>query len=95
MLNEILLYPNNELLINGLYRSKITYFKHTEQGIILNVTPISQEDYIQDDLDVMYDVSNYLFDLYLKDSRLAHKLIRPKYWYSDVYKRWVFEFPFK
>lgn len=95
MRNEILLFPNNELLINALYRSRITHYLTSQQGIRLHISPISTSDHIEDDLDVMFDVGEYLFQLYLKDPRIANKLVRPKYHYNDKVKSWVFTFNFK
>ena len=95
MRNEILLFPNNEILVNGLYRTRITHYLTSQQGIRLHVSPISTTDHIEDDLDVMESIADYLFDLYLKDPRIANKLIRPKYHYNDKVRSWVFTFAFK
>lgn len=56
MRNEILLFPNNEILINALYRTKITHYVTSQQGIRLHISPISSYSHIEDDLDVMFDV---------------------------------------
>lgn len=56
MRNEILLFPNNEILINALYRTKITHYVTSQQGIRLHISPISSSSHIEDDLDVMFDV---------------------------------------
>ena len=93
--NEILLFPNNEILVNGLYRTKITRHTRSNHGIRLHISPISTADHIEDDLDVMFDIGEYLFNLYLKDPRIANKLIRPKYYYSKQSRSWIFIFNFK
>lgn len=95
MNNEIILYPNNELLVNALYRTKITYARITDNEIILNVSPISLNDHIEDDLDIMEDISEYFFQLYLKDPKLASKIKRPRYYYSDTYKHWFISYQLK
>ena len=56
MTNEVLLYPNNEILINALYRTKITHHTRSQHGIRLHISPISTSDHIEDDLDVMFDM---------------------------------------
>jgi len=93
--NEILLFPNNEILVNGLYRTKITRHTRSNHGIRLCISPISTADHIEDDLDAMFDIGEYLFNLYLKDPRIANKLIRPKYYYSKQSRSWIFIFNFK
>ena len=95
MTNEILLYPNNEILVNALYRTKITHHTRSQYGIRLHISPISTSDHIEDDLDVMFDIGEYLFNLYLKDPRIANKLVRPKYYYNNKVRSWVFTFGFK
>ena len=95
MNNEILLFPNNVILINALHRTGITYNKQDNNGIVLNILPISKNDHIEDDLDIMEDIAEYLFQLYLKDPKIACKIKRPRYYYNDMYKRWVITFEFK
>lgn len=56
MTNEVLLYPNKEILINALYRTKITHHTRSQHGIRLHISPISTSDHIEDDLDVMFDM---------------------------------------
>ena len=95
MSNEILLFPNNVILVNALYRTGICYNKQDDTGIVLNVLPISANDHIEDDLDIMEDIAEYLFQLYLKDPKIAAKIKRPRYYYNDMYKRWIITFEFK
>lgn len=95
MNNEILLFPNNIILVNALYHTSISYNKQDDNGIFLNVKPISTNDHIEDDLDIMEDIAEYLFQLYLKDPKIACKIKRPRYYYNDMYKRWVITFKFK
>lgn len=95
MTNEILLFPNNVILVNALYRTGISYNKQDDTGIVLNVLPISANDHIEDDLDIMEDIAEYLFQLYLKDPKIAAKIKRPRYYYSDIRKRWIITFEFK
>lgn len=93
--NEILLFPNNEILVNAIYRTKITRHTRSQYGIRLHISPISTTNHIEDDLDVMFDIGEYLFNLYLKDPRIANKLVRPKYHYSKQFRSWIFIFNFK
>lgn len=95
MRNEILLFPNNEILVNALYRTRITHHTRSNHGIRLHISPISTADHIEDDLDVMESIGDFLFDLYLKDPRIANKLVRPKYYYNYKVRSWVFTFDFK
>lgn len=95
MSNEILLFPNNVILVNALYRTGISYNKQDDTGIVLNVLPISANDHIEGDLDIMEDIAEYLFQLYLKDPKIAAKIKRPRYYYSDIRKRWIITFEFK
>nr|DAR66458.1 MAG TPA: hypothetical protein [Caudoviricetes sp.] len=95
MNNEIILYPNNEILVNALYRTRISYNRVTDYDIVLNINPISLNDHIEDDLDIMEDISEYFFQLYLKDPKMASKIKRPRYYYSDTYKRWVISYQLK
>nr|DAE78909.1 MAG TPA: hypothetical protein [Caudoviricetes sp.] len=95
MNNEILLFPNNIILVNALYHTSISYNKQDDNGIFLNVKPISANDHIEDDLDIMEDIAEYLFQLYLKDPKIAAKIKRPRYYYNDMYKRWIITFEFK
>ncbi len=95
MSNEILLFPNNVILVNALYRTGISYNKQDDTGIVLNVLPISANDHIEDDLDIMEDIAEYLFQVYLKDPKIAAKIKRPRYYYSDIRKRWIITFEFK
>lgn len=95
MSNEIILFPNNVILVNALYRTGISYNKQDDTGIVLNVLPISANDHIEDDLDIMEDIAEYLFQVYLKDPKIAAKIKRPRYYYSDIRKRWIITFEFK
>lgn len=38
MSNEILLFPNNVILVNALYRTSICYNRQDDTGIALNLT---------------------------------------------------------
>lgn len=95
MHNEIVVYPNNLILVNAIYRSRIAYYNQDAGGIRMHIDPISSENHIEDDLDVMESIADHLFELYLKDPRIAGKLVRPRYWYSNTRKKWCFQFPFK
>ena len=95
MYNEIVVYPNNDILVNAIYRTHIAYYKQNANGIVLQINPISMESHIEDDLDIMESIADHLFELYLKDPRIANKLVRPRYWYSNTRKKWCFNIPFK
>lgn len=93
--HEIVLYPNNVILVDALHRTHITYNHIDGTGIELRVNPISDPSHIEDDLDVMEDLATYIFDLYLKDPTLASKIIRPRYHYSDTHGKWIIQYLFK
>nr|DAR94990.1 MAG TPA: hypothetical protein [Caudoviricetes sp.] len=95
MENEVILFPNNQILVNALHRTYISANRIDDNGITLNVAPISANDHVEDDLDIMEDISEHLFQLYLKDPKIASKIKRPRYYYSDSYRRWVIIYEFK
>nr|DAQ75910.1 MAG TPA: hypothetical protein [Caudoviricetes sp.] len=95
MNHEIVLYPNNVILVDALHRTRISYNRIDDTGIELRVDPISDVSHIEDDLDVLEDLATNIFDLYLKDPTLASKIVRPRYYYSDTHGKWIIQYLFK
>lgn len=96
MKNEIILLPNNEIRVNGKFTTKITFVNKMYYGIIIHVSPISSSKHIEDDLDVMYDVAEHLYQLYT-DAKIVKKGFKDgvQYSYSDLHKAWVINLYFR
>nr|DAS24381.1 MAG TPA: hypothetical protein [Caudoviricetes sp.] len=77
MSNEILLFPNNVILVNALYRTSICYNRQDDTGIALNLTPISANDHIKENLMKKTYLDKYFYDIVNLDDHRYSIVIDP------------------